>query len=471
MVKKKQRGIPIDGEVLKGFMKKYGVTVAQLAEVSGVGRSTIISARASNRNDKASINQISIALQSILKKKKVKVDDLEVEAGLRVANVDMGNTGVERSNMAKPHALDSQHGNIVRGQENLTGVLPKVNGFVGREHIAEVVEQFSRNGDSGHLFIRGEPGIGKSWLMHHLMNELDPVAVYFISCATGRNSSADVIEAIKRQLSTEDDGLLQSAADLDRILELKARRHGDSPMWIMIDALDELAQSELNRPSNPLGLSPSLPDNVRFLLSTRAESRALGQFDTMQIYDIDPSGQENLKDLKAFIERQVVEDGVKSWLKSRKLSNPKFVDQLLEKSGGNFMYTRHVLTSLANGEFSDLNMDTLPSGLQGYYELQWRRMQERAGTRFSDFDQPLMLWFAQQEEPMDATELAEAMGLPVHTVGEVINDWEMYLRRSGSPQRYSLYHKSFSDFLTDKIAPGCRDVGAEILPNLAQRKP
>jgi hypothetical protein len=52
----------------------------------------------------------------------------------------------------------------------------------------------------------------------------------------------------------------------------------------------------------------------------------------------------------------------------------EFVTQLANKSENNFMYLKYVLPDIKNGKYKDLSIESLPQGLQAYYEDHWRRM-------------------------------------------------------------------------------------------------
>jgi hypothetical protein len=70
------------------------------------------------------------------------------------------------------------------------------------------------------------------------------------------------------------------------------------------------------------------------------------------------------------------------------------------------MYLRYVLTEIENGVYRDLSMETLPQGLQAYYEDHWRRMgmmdKQRKRTKIK-----IVYVLAELREPVSRQLIAE----------------------------------------------------------------
>ncbi|MEQ9549823.1 MAG: hypothetical protein RIM23_09410 [Coleofasciculus sp. G3-WIS-01] len=152
----------------------------------------------------------------------------------------------------------------------------------------------------------------------------------------------------------------------------------------------------------------------------------------------------------------------------------EFVTQLANKSENNFMYLRYVLPDIADGKYRNLSIESLPQGLQDYYEDHWRRMgmfdKESKRTKIK-----IVYVLAELREPVSRELIAEFAGEDAFTVQEVLDEWQQFLHRDkfNGETRYSVYHSSFCDFLSRKDivqAAGVtlQDINARISDNLMQ---
>lgn len=117
------------------------------------------------------------------------------------------------------------------------------------------------------------------------------------------------------------------------------------------------------------------------------------------------------------------------------------------------MYLRYVLPAVEQGRY---DLDTLPVGLECYYEDHWRRMGmtarplPRAKIRIiyilCELRQPasrtLIHQFADDDE----------ISADVISVQDVLDEWNQFLHEQyeAAGTRYSIYHNSFRDFLHRK---------------------
>jgi hypothetical protein len=68
-------------------------------------------------------------------------------------------------------------------------------------------------------------------------------------------------------------------------------------------------------------------------------------------------------------------DGIKKYIKQNRIKKDIFLNNMVEKSQGNFMYLKYVLPEIENGFYNDFNIERLPTGLENYYEDHWKRIQ------------------------------------------------------------------------------------------------
>jgi len=303
-----------------------------------------------------------------------------------------------------------------------------------------------------------------------LSGELNELGSYFISQTTGKNSIEGVVRGVTKQILSRLTSLtLTVPSTLTGLLASIPPNSLNGPTWLLLDAMDEL-EGSATFGQNPLALPPALPKYIFVLMSMRPGTPR-GTFQNLQVLKIDTNAQENIADLKLFIEAQVGRPGILKWQEKNMLTAKDIVKRLLEKSNGNFMYARQVLDAIDRGELNLIDSTSLPKGLHGYYELQWNRMQGLLGGRVEALDRKVMLWLARQKRPMNILDLANMLTIEPITLGEIINVWQMFLRRSGEPACFSIYHQSFADFLMEKIAPGCSGLADEVLKSLGNSRP
>jgi len=426
--KKRDRGVKADGTAVSRMMKKQSMGVADLAAKARVSESTVKAARSGDTLDKSTFAELAEVLE------------------------------------CSPSELQGDTSNVD------TGEVPLIAGFVGREKLVQAVLGFEKESPSGVLFLEGEPGIGKSWLVQHLSGELNELGSYFISQTTGKNSIEGVVRGVTKQILSRLTSLtLTVPSTLTGLLASIPPNSLNGPTWLLLDAMDEL-EGSATFGQNPLALPPALPKYIFVLMSMRPGTPR-GTFQNLQVLKIDTNAQENIADLKLFIEAQVGRPGILKWQEKNMLTAKDIVKRLLEKSNGNFMYARQVLDAIDRGELNLIDSTSLPKGLHGYYELQWNRMQGLLGGRVEALDRKVMLWLARQKRPMNILDLANMLTIEPITLGEIINVWQMFLRRSGEPACFSIYHQSFADFLMEKIAPGCSGLADEVLKSLGNSRP
>jgi hypothetical protein len=140
------------------------------------------------------------------------------------------------------------------------------------------------------------------------------------------------------------------------------------------------------------------------------------------------------------------------------LDETTFVDELVERSEGNFMYLHYILPEIEKGAYATRDFSTLPVGLQSYYEDQWDRMKEVDTQGWFDYKLPVLVALAIAKEPISANLIADFSRVGDRARIQVaLEEWSQFLQPveaqddGGKPQkRYRLYHESFHDFIKGK---------------------
>ena len=128
-----------------------------------------------------------------------------------------------------------------------------------------------------------------------------------------------------------------------------------------------------------------------------------------------------------------------------------FVEHMKAKSDGNFMYLHYVLPEIEKGAYKDLELESLPKGLQNYYEDHWIRM----GMMKDPIPkEKLKIIYVLSEAGTALTiELLSKFSKEDSvTVQGVLDKWTQFLHMENTEKGmyHSFYHNSFRDFLLNK---------------------
>jgi len=342
-------------------------------------------------------------------------------------------------------------------------------GFVGRQFLRRSVDAFIGGGDNppGYLFLQGVPGIGKTAFMAALVKERQYYLHHFNRAIVGANTADLFLKNICARLVVQfglghyraiPDDITENGEFLARLLnECSRRLDPNSFLVVLIDALDEVDRSTLHPRANLLYLPDVLPDRVYVLATTRLPLDDLPlRVVHSQTLVLKTDSFENRQDAREYIESQIDTPGVREWMITRHLTRQAFIEELLTKSEGNFMYLRHVMTAISAGWLRGLEVQFLPQGLQSYYRDHWRHMLGANRDSFDELYKPVICVLAFLAEPLSVPEIvaytAKAeMKLAPDQVRHVLDQWREYLEVDGSSDqevRYRLYHNAFREFLS-----------------------
>ncbi|MFN8441785.1 MAG: ATP-binding protein [Caldilineaceae bacterium] len=355
-----------------------------------------------------------------------------------------------------------------------TYIAKRTEDFVGRGFVFSKIDEILNQREqfpSGYLVISGEPGIGKTALCGELIKRLG--CVYHFNIANqGVTSPQAFLKNICAQLivrynlhqkyafafeSTQrfDD----SGFFMERLEEVASKRV-DEPIVMVVDALDEAEQIHGLRRANPLFLPEALPDGVYCIVSRRS---IFNEDDPLQVerrynIEIDKNDPRNLKDVHDYIQnflsknRSVMLPKIEEW----RISADKFTGTIYERSEGNFMYARSVLTDIYQGTLNYQNLDSiqhLPKGLREYYRRH-RDLMRQQDPLFDD----LVCVLAAFDSPLSVPEASAMISADEFKVRRSFEHWRSFLSvmvDADGVTRYSLYHRSFQEYLDE--VEGCAD--------------
>ncbi len=340
-------------------------------------------------------------------------------------------------------------------------IAEKTDGFVGRQWLFDRLDEFLEEKPQGYFLLRGDPGIGKSALAAELVRQRGCVHHFNIR-AEGINRPEDFLANVCAQLIATY-GLphtflppeaTRDANFLKKLLEQVVERHPDEKVMVVVDALDEA--TGMPEGVNPLYLPTALPHGVFVLATSRRGTTFRG--DEIGGLEIGQDEEGNLADVRFFVESKLERPGIRGYIEAQGLDEETFVSEMVGKSQGNFMYLRYVLPEIELGVYQDRGFDTLPRGLENYYEDHWQRMRSRDEEAWFNYQLPVLVALTVVKEPVSVNLIVDFSGVDDRRrIRQVLVEWDPFLYSTevedeeGNRQtRRRLYHASFQEFVERK---------------------
>jgi hypothetical protein len=337
--------------------------------------------------------------------------------------------------------------------------------FIGRNFVYENFMRFMESNSSGYFFVCGDPGIGKTALSAQLVKTQGYIH-HFNSRPLGINRSdtflknvcAEIIAAYHLDYSFLPPETTQDSGFLIKLMnEVSGKLKGGEKAVIVIDALDEVEDITSISGANLLYLPLILPKGVYiFSTSRKTDLRLRIECEQASVF-IDQDSTDNLQDIRAYIEGKANQPGIQSFFLNQKMQQDDFINQLVDKSQGNFMYLRYVLPEIALGAYSNLDIQSLPAGLMSYYEDHWQRMRKQSENDWLEYKLPIVIALSIVKEPVSVDLISDFSQVTNRRrIHSVLHEWQQFLYErkmvvGGSLQpRYRVYHDSFREFIAGK---------------------
>lgn len=342
----------------------------------------------------------------------------------------------------------------------------KTRGFVGRQFVFDMVDQFVQANPRGYFFIRGDPGIGKSALAAQMV-KTNGYIHHFNIRAEGINKASNFLTNVCAQLIAAYDldhtalppEAIQDAGFLTKLLgQVSDRLSPDEKVIIVVDALDEVDTVGLAQGVNPLYLPLILPQGTYMVATSRKVDKVKLRIECEQAQlFIEQNSDDNIADIRQYVEQAVEGEGIQAYIVARGIDNETFVTHLVNKSQGNFMYLRYVLPEIERGAYKDLELAAIPVGLQNYYDDHWRRMRGQDEEAWFKYKLPVVVALTVVKEPVSIDLIADFSKVQERPrIRAVLREWAQFLyeeqveHEGGWQKRYRIYHASFHDFIASK---------------------
>lgn len=351
--------------------------------------------------------------------------------------------------------------------------------FSGRQWLVAKIEQFLQENDSGYLMIEAQAGLGKTTFLAHLTRTFGAVHL-FAADLPGEGNQQDAINHLAVQLlvswQLDLDSIwisspehIGTVAFLNNVLTAAARKRNsecpDEPILIIIDAIDALYEVMFNDATTIRLLPDELPKNVYVIASQRLGNRPPGS--TWRRLVIDADELQNQKDIQAYLTTAASSHPITAMIKAEGWSTETFVQSLLEKSKGVWLYLSHVLNNL-KGE-PPLTLEVLPTGLSRYYLDIWQKWSKK--SFWDEFGLSVLAALAASRLPISIEQLCVIAGISAkeNDIARVLNGpWLPFVTAiSGTETKYQFYHASLNDFFhgrfpQDDLLAGDRQFVADL---------
>jgi WD40 repeat protein len=376
---------------------------------------------------------------------------------------------------------------------------PKRQDFCGRQWLFDRIDAWRvAHQRERALLITGNPGTGKSAIVAELVHRNPGGQVLAYHCCQWdveetlepwrfiRSMAAMIASKVDDYAAMLQEPTLQDALSADhcRTKPESALEEGvltplqrlpmpkDGPRYLLIDALDEallVAPSERNVVDLLASRLDRFPPWLKIVATTRNEAPVLNRLRGLRAEEIDAMSPDNLADIRQYIAQRLDSPKLAEPLAASRIAAEQIVETLCGKSSGNFLWVQQALDGIERDIHQFENLDALPPGLAGLYELRFARQFPDA-QRFATARQVLDVVVAARE-PLTRGQIAAATGLDEEEeLPAVLKRLSAYVparAAHGDERRYAAYHKSLVDWLAD---PERRDETHSASPRRGHQK-
>ncbi len=326
---------------------------------------------------------------------------------------------------------------------------PVFRKIIGREPVIKAIEDYIK-GDKNDIFVlKGVAGTGKSAIISELVkntelvrsahicsfdiaNTLKPHDIlcnlaYYLACSDrdyARNVSFE-------KLNELGNFPLQQVFDILFTKQLKGETR---KFALVIDGLDEMDYKDYMELVKVLKNGASTIGNVKIILAIRSEERYISKFEKNPCYELNK--ENNAKAAEEYI----------SWyLKEKNVYSDSLKKKLLDVSEGNFQYLTYLF-----GQYSDSALDItdpgLPDDLKDLYLVSLQRRYPDPDEFISEYSGLLSVLCA-AAEPLRADDIAFLLDEDAEDIKKKTLKLSYLVKKENG--KFSIYHKSMKDFLTD----------------------
>lgn len=337
--------------------------------------------------------------------------------------------------------------------------------YVPRQQIEDSLDAFFSETDRGYFILEAKGGLGKTTMAAHLAKSRSYIH-HFVETFPGsegelagvRNLAAQLALAWKL-LDDSDNYVPLGSLGPDVLQSLigraAARRDELLPkekIVIVIDALDE-ASHPASR--NVFGLPRNLPRGVYVICTKRPQEVSLNISGARRIYSIKADAPDNIEELRAYLIGRAIGPKLAPKLESNEISTDSFVDTLLSKSEGIWVYVDFVLREIETDARLPSDIESLPSGLRRYFADFFGSWARRNSLAWEKYGRRVLVTLAVVQDDVSLALACRFMGIEDSSDlrRTLQQDWSPFLtRKAGREIAFSLYHGSIRDFVLGRFS-------------------
>ncbi|UUY50888.1 hypothetical protein NRK68_28845 [Streptomyces yangpuensis] len=356
--------------------------------------------------------------------------------------------------------------------------------FTGRNWLITQIDQAIATQDRGYIVVQAEAGVGKSSLAARLV-WTRPCAYHFTRIE-GARSPVQARRSIAAQLigwwglAAElcPGDMFPQGADrpdwLGKVLRMAAAKRDeqqpDVPLVIVVDGLDEADPPAPGQDTGvPLGLPrpEHLPKGVYIVATSRFGVPLSALRGRVAWHEILVDGPDNLADMRSYISDAArgprAQEQLVDVLAENKVPTDLFVDALVQRCAGVWIYLRYVLDDIISRRRKPGDLDNLPDDVAAYYLEQIQDWQEGA-CDWAGVGQAVLATLAAIQRPVTRAELAELAGVNDREglrpwLDNLLRPFLSVTRDTAQGRLYAIRHQSFRDLLEAPPHLDERDAG------------
>jgi hypothetical protein len=368
-------------------------------------------------------------------------------------------------------------------------------GFTGREWVFEEVDRWLQQDNERFFILTGEPGVGKSAIAARLTQLRQDIAAYHF-CIAGRSGTIEpnnVLLSLAAQLIDYFPDYAEALANTIKPLKLSinveitietlkdsevrgvviGNLHTQNPQEalnivlrqafaalpkppqeskiILIDSLDEAVTFGARDSLVALlsGLN-DLPPWVRLILTSRPEDRVLVEFEPLKPYRIEETSAESRADIRQYVEERMEHPALQEQLSEADVVPLVLLDQVVQLSCGNFLYTKLLLDEIETKRQSLNDLSALPKTIDDIYLAFLRRFKHE---EWKSKYQPILGTLTVALEPVTEDELENFTDIKPRQLRQDLGVIRQFLdeaRNEAGKTTYAIFHQSLRDYLLNK---------------------
>jgi Tfp pilus assembly protein PilF len=400
----------------------------------------------------------------------------------------------ERMSLIRENLSDIHHqkvaGDLQRLKEILeprtfeADIIKSIEGFYGRQWLFEACEQWLNTSTNRLFWLKGSPGIGKSSFAAKLVHQSNSAIVGFFKCEfqgskSLEESASECIRTLAYQLAARLPDyrmklLYQQLVDKDKIGKKTAddlftyliteplNASGKIPeatrLALVIDALDEAGRNDGTNALADLIYkhADKLPPWLGIIVTSRPEPYLEQQLGKFESTPIEGGTEQNLQDLRDYLNERLDPS-------IEKPQRTTIIDQVIEKSGGTFLYLK-LIEKDKTLDFA--KPETLPTGIDDVFMRDFKRYFPNP-KEYEKEAEPFLRLMAAAPGPLPADLAKDLLAWTSRDITTKVTQplGSLLQEKNGG---LVFFHKSISDWLQDRKRSGLyqvEDSGAKELGN------